>query len=46
MVLGSIFTGYVPLASPNPILVTFEQMSFSQSQLSHFLIMPLPYRAF
>ena len=29
-----------------PILVTFWEMQFSRSQLSHFLFMPLPHRAF
>ena len=30
----------------DPILVTFGLMYFSRSQLSHFLFMPRPYRAF
>ena len=38
----SLFCGQII----NPILVTFWQMQFSWSQLSHFLFMALPYRAF
>ena len=55
--LGSIFAGYVPLASqsPYPIIVYsvanyrphlshfWAYMSFSQSQLSHFTFMYVPY---
>ena len=38
----SLFCGQII----DPILVTFWQMQFSRSQLSHFLFMALPYRAF
>ena len=38
----SLFCGQII----DPILVTFWEMQFSRSQLSHFLFMPLPYRAF
>ena len=55
--LGSIFAGYVPLASqsPYPIIVYsvanyrphlshfWANMSFSRSQLSHFIFMYVPY---
>ena len=39
----SLFCGQISI---DPILVTFWQMQFSRSQLSHFLFMPLPYIAF
>ena len=46
--LGSIFAGYVPLASQSPYSVAnyrphlshfWANMSFSRSQLSHFIFM-------
>ena len=38
----SVFCGHII----DPILVTLEKKWFLQSQLSHFLIMHLPYKAF